>query len=89
MSTELSYALYENKLTVIEAMQDGVERVDTVNAPTLGPTSYDRIDYPYVEILPASTDFEGGNEWSIASTRRAIRANQTRRRLSVDDGTDV
>jgi len=64
MDTDLQYALFDNKYRVIQAIREGAGDVQTVNKPTLGPTTYERTDYPYVEILPSSTDFEGGNEWS-------------------------
>jgi len=62
--TELDYALFESKVDVIEGIRRGVESVDALNDATLGPTTYERTDYPYPEILPTSTDFEGGNEFS-------------------------
>ena len=62
-SVDLQYALYQNKRAVIEAIRDGADAVDTLHTPTLGPVSSDRMDYPYAEVLPESTDYQGGNEF--------------------------
>ena len=61
---DMDYELFESKLDVIEGIKRGVESVDALNDATLGPTTYEQTDYPYPEILPSSTNFEGGNEFS-------------------------
>lgn len=60
---QLQYELFQNKLAVIEAMRRGAESVDVFAGQTLGPTSFDRIDYPFVNILPEQTAYQSGNEW--------------------------
>jgi len=61
---ELDYALFETKRDVLEAIERGARSVDELPDTNLGPTDFGRIDYPYVQILPESTDFQGGNEWA-------------------------
>ena len=61
---DLQFALYQNKRAVIEAIRDGADAVDTLHTPTLGPVSADRIDYPYAEVLPETTDYQSGNEYA-------------------------
>jgi len=63
-TTELQYALYENKRHVLEAIQRGAQSVDELPDSNLGPTDFGRIDYPYAQVLPEQTAFESGNEWA-------------------------
>ena len=63
MSQSLQYPLFENKRAVIEAVERGAAAVDGLSQPTLGPVADSRTDYPYAEVLPESTDYQGGNEF--------------------------
>ena len=63
-SLDLQFALFQNKRAVIEAIRDGAAAVDTLHTPTLGPVSTDRMDYPYAEVLPETTDYQSGNEYA-------------------------
>jgi len=49
----------------IEAVEHGVrENADLFESVWVGPTNYNRIDYPAAEVLPQSTNREGGNQFS-------------------------
>lgn len=61
-------ALLDAKIDVIDAAERGAATAD-LRDPVVGPVDYDALSYPYVEILPESTDAQGGNEW--AHTLRA------------------
>lgn len=56
--------LFQNRLDVIDAVATGAATVDELPAPFVGPDDFERIDYPYLQILPESTDDQGANEWS-------------------------
>ena len=56
--------LFENRIAVIDAATAGAATVDELTTPSVGPTAYDRIEYPYCQILPEATDDQGGNEWA-------------------------
>jgi hypothetical protein len=57
--------LYESRSDVIDAVAHGAGTVEELHAPVVGPVSFGdgRIDYPYVQVLPESTDRQGGNDW--------------------------
>ena len=57
-------ALSENRIAVIEAIEAGADSIDELHTPVVGPTSFDAIDYPYVEVLPESVDYQSGNEYA-------------------------
>jgi hypothetical protein len=68
---------------VIDAAERGAAAAD-LRDPVVGPVDYSALSYPYVEILPESTDDQGGNEW--AHTLRAnLYFERGRRTDYVDD----
>jgi len=56
-------SLLENKIAVLDAVEAGAS-VAGFRDPVVGPTDYAAIEYPYIEVLPVSTDDQGGNEYS-------------------------
>ena len=57
--------LYETRRNTIQAVEHGAAAVDELHDPVVGPVSFGdgRIDYPYVQVLPESTDQQSGNDW--------------------------
>ena len=56
-------ALLDNKIRVVEAAQAGATN-EFLSDPTVGPTQFQKLDYPAVQILPESTDDQGGNQFA-------------------------
>lgn len=56
--------LLASRIPVIEAIEAAAHETSGVESLALGPRSWDRIDYPFVEVLPESSDYQGGNEYS-------------------------
>jgi hypothetical protein len=56
--------LFSQRTDVIEAIEAGAGKIDTLSQPFVGPTTFDAIEYPSVQILPESTDYQGGNDWN-------------------------
>lgn len=57
-------ALYQSRRDCIHAVQAGAARVEELHDPVVGPVSYgNRIDYPYVQVLPETTTQQSGNDW--------------------------
>ena len=57
-------ALYESRSNAIEAVSHGASRVEELHDPEIGPVTYgNRIDYPYVQVLPETTTQQDGNDW--------------------------
>lgn len=56
--------LFQNRIDVLDAIAAGANTVDELPAPFIGPDDFERIDYPYLQILPEATDDQGGNEFS-------------------------
>lgn len=60
----LAQRLYDSRANCIAAVEHGAATVDELHDPVVGPVSFgDRIDYPYCQVLPESTDRQGGNDW--------------------------
>ena len=63
----MSFALrlYQSRRDAIRAVEHGAATVDELHDPVVGPVSFGdgRIDYPYVQVLPESTDQQSGNDW--------------------------
>jgi len=61
----LASRLYRSRSECIAAVEHGAATVDELHDPVVGPVSFGdgRIDYPYVQVLPESTDKQGGNDW--------------------------
>lgn len=58
--------LYQSRADCLEAVEHGVANAAAdgpLRDPVVGPVSFDRIDYPYTQVLPESTDYQGGNEF--------------------------
>ena len=57
--------LYESRADAIRAVEHGAATVDELHDPVVGPVSFGdgRIDYPYVQVLPESTDQQTGTDW--------------------------
>jgi len=55
---------YESRKNVIEAVEHGASTIERLNGPHVGPTTFDRIDYPQVQVLPESMDQQSGNEYT-------------------------
>jgi hypothetical protein len=57
-------ALYESRSNAIEAAAHGASKVEELHDPEIGPVTYgNRIDYPYVQVLPETTTQQSGNDW--------------------------
>lgn len=56
--------LFSQRQDIIGAVEDGAAKIDTLHDPFVGPTTFDAIEYPSVQILPESTDYQGGNDWN-------------------------
>lgn len=61
MSSTVEWAAH--RTPVIEAIRDGAAHVEAFHGPVIGPTTYESISYPYAEVLPESSAYQGGNEW--------------------------
>lgn len=60
----LASRLARSRSECIAAVEHGAATVDELHDPVVGPVSFgDRIDYPYVQVLPESTNRQGGNDW--------------------------
>ena len=55
--------LIQSKIDVIDAIEQGAAAVDAFHAPEVGPTDYDALDFPYIQVLPENTTDQGGNEF--------------------------
>jgi len=55
--------LIQSKIDVIDAVEAGAAAVAAFHAPEVGPTDYDSLDFPYVQVLPENTTDQGGNEF--------------------------
>jgi len=53
----------EQRRSVIEAVEAGAAAIDELDDPFIGPTTFDRLSYPAVQVLPESSNDNGGNEW--------------------------
>lgn len=52
--------LTQQRTDLIDAIRAGVATVDTLHDPTVGPEDFGRVDYPFVQILPESSEYQGG-----------------------------
>jgi len=55
--------LIQSKIDVIDAVEAGAAAVAAFHHPEVGPTDYDALDFPYVQVLPENTKDQGGNEF--------------------------
>lgn len=56
---------YMARVPVIEAVEKGAHHIrDTAGDPTVGPVTWERLNYPHVEVLPESSEYQGGNEFA-------------------------
>lgn len=78
----LASRLYRSRSECIAAVEHGAATVDELHDPVVGPVSFGdgRIDYPYVQVLPESTDQQSGNDW-----QHTIRLNCIFQRRRDDD----
>ena len=78
----LASRLYRSRSECIAAVEHGAATVDELHDPVVGPVSFGdgRIDYPYVQVLPESTDKQSGNDW-----QHTIRLNCIFQRTRDDD----
>jgi len=55
--------LYTHREAVIDACRAGFAHVETFHTPAIGPESFDTIRYPYAQVLPENSGYQGGNEF--------------------------
>lgn len=48
----------------IEAVEHGLSQVPQLSATYVGPRTWDNIEYPIAEVLPQSTNYAGGNDFT-------------------------
>ena len=75
---------YETRAEVIEAVERGVSGVADYESGDVGPVTFDSMTFPYVEVLPEATDYEGGNEW-----QHSVRINSYFQRGRSTDYLDM
>lgn len=55
--------LLTQRTNIIEEIEAGVNTIDELSAPFVGPTQFDAMTYPVAQILPENTTDQGGNEF--------------------------
>lgn len=58
--------LYQSRADCIEAVEHGAAIAadgGPLREPVVGPVTFDRVDYPYTQVLPESTERQGANDW--------------------------
>ena len=55
--------LTDQRINILEAIRGAVDSVDIIPDSALGPRDYTSIDYPYAQVLPESSDYQGGTDY--------------------------
>lgn len=55
--------LSDQRRAILEAIEAAVASVDILPSTELGPRDFKRIDYPYAQVLPESSDYQGGTDY--------------------------
>jgi len=76
--------LAAQRTDIIEAVEAGARKPDTLTDPFVGPTTFDAISYPAVQVLPESTDYQGGNDF-VHQLRLNCYFNREREATGIDN----
>ena len=56
--------LFESRAAALDAIEAGGRQIEEFRSPYVGPVDTGRMVFPALEVLPESSDDQGGNVWT-------------------------
>ena len=56
--------LFESRTAALDAIEAGGRQIEEFRSPYVGPVDTGRMVFPALEVLPESSDDQGGNVWT-------------------------